>query len=59
MRAEQRRNILEVGVLMFSSLCRALLPFPSYLFDCVDKVRTAVVRNKKSANETSPAKIFA
>lgn len=45
MRAEQRHDIPEVSVLMFPSLRRALLPFSSYLFDCVDKVRTAVVRN--------------
>lgn len=58
MRAEQRHDIPEVSVLMFPSLRRALLPFSSYLFDRVDKVRTAVVRNKKRANETLHAKIF-
>lgn len=49
---------MKVSVLMFLLLRSDILPFSSYLFDWVDKVRTAVIGNKKRANEIHHAKMF-
>lgn len=57
MRVEQEHDIPEASVLMFLPLRGALLPFPSFLFACIDKVRTVVIRNKKRANESCHTKI--